>query len=282
MDPLIRFHLACSKHSINLSTPSSPSTQLSMRTINLSTSTFSSLQPSIALIKLLNEFHLFPLLPFEIRSKIWKLAVKAIPPRLIYFRPHPSNNPGLAHACYESRREVIISNLFWRCTSNSNLSRVNFSVMINYDTDLLYLDRRVIRSRNPDNNPIPTTILMDKNWLRPVRQLAINLRDTRAFLPFIWGPSSWHKGRDLWHILGGNCPDLMYLWIIDNGPFEEGYGGELIHDNHYQVNRSYQWNTVWAQMHQDLMIAKLEGVLSKKVFMRPMDMNKVGPLPLLM
>jgi hypothetical protein len=114
--------------------------------------------------------------------------------------------------------------------------------------------------------------------LRPVRQLAINLRDTRPFLPIIWGPSSWYKGCDLWKILGANCPDLQFLWIVDNGPFEEGYEGELVHDNNYQKNRSCEWNLMWSQMHQTLMIAKFEGVLSKGVFMRPMDMNKVHPL----
>lgn len=257
MDPVSRFQLACRKHSINLSTSSTSSSQLSL----------SSLQ----------EFHLFPKLPSEVRRKIWKLAIKALPPRLICIHPHPSNSPSLAYVCYEARNELAESKAFWLCIP-SILSPVQFSAMINYDTDLLYLDRRVRRSRNPDGNPIPTTLLLFRNWLRPVRQLAINLRDTRAFLPQIFGQVSWVKnGRilDLWSILGAHCPDLKYLWIVDNGPFEDGYEGELTPDNYWQANRSYAWNMMWQEMLQSLIKAQLAGVVPLKIFMRPMDMNKI-------
>jgi hypothetical protein len=146
MDPLSRFQFACSKHRINLSTSSAASSQL-----------------SIVSTKPPKEFPLFKLLPYEIRRKIWKLAIKNIQPRTICIHPHPSNNPSLAHACYESRMEIILSHFFWLCNSNHVLSRIKFRAMINYETDLLYLDRRVMRSRNPEGNPVPTTLLMFRN-----------------------------------------------------------------------------------------------------------------------
>lgn len=95
MDPLSRFQLACSKHSINLSTSSTSTSQF-----------------SIASTKPLDKFHLFKLLPYEIKRKIWKLAIKNIQVRTVYIHPHASNNPALAHACYESQVEIILSDFF--------------------------------------------------------------------------------------------------------------------------------------------------------------------------
>jgi hypothetical protein len=264
MDPASRFELACRKHSINLSSSSTPSSQLSLS------------------LKQLEEFHLFPKLPYEIRRKIWKLAIKALPPRVVHIHPHPTNNPGLAYVCFESRKEFSESKAFWLCAPNKHLARTQFRAMINYDADMLYLDRRVKYSKNPDGNPIPTTLLIFRHWLLPVRQLAINLRDTRAFLPQIFGQASWYKGRcdiNLWRILGANCPDLKFLWIVDNGPFEKGYDGELNHDNQWQLKRSTAWNMMWRNVHQSLMWAKYDGDIQWKLHMRPMDMNKMIPLP---
>lgn len=230
--------------------------------------------------KVLEEFHPFARLPPHIRRKIWNIAAHSVPGRTIHIHPHPSNNPGVAFACRESLQELYASNVFLYCRTDQILSRIQFNVLINPNTDLLYLDERVKNSKNPEKNPIPTSLLLYSSWLLPIRQLAINLKDTKAFLPGIFGPSSWYvKGPNLWRLLGKACPELEYLWIVDTGPFELGYDGELMPVNFpiQQLNRSFNWTKMWLEMHRSLNSAKMDGYI-RDVLMRPLDMNKVQPM----
>ncbi len=78
-------------------------------------------------------FHLFPLLPSELRLKIWRRAIRQVPPRLVsitpipgsvpenkiwdaancapncqsHFRPHRESPPALLSACRDARQEGL-------------------------------------------------------------------------------------------------------------------------------------------------------------------------------
>ena len=57
----------------------------------------------------LEEFHLFPKLPFELRSDIWRQSVATIEPRSVGLLPNVAGNtiPPILHACQEIRAEAL-------------------------------------------------------------------------------------------------------------------------------------------------------------------------------
>ncbi len=223
----------------------------------------------------LTSFHLFMALPYPIRRKIWKHAIQAIGARTVLVQPTNTNHPSLAACCFEARPEFLEEYFMYHSTQVGRMS--GFSMSINYNKDLLYINRSfVISPKVGGITPLNYTTLLYPKWLAPVKQLALNLKDMRVLLPQIWGEST-HGRATLWQILGKHCPDLVLLWIVDDEAADYFVEGELINDNVTQPNRSYRWHVRWFRMLQTLDIAKIRGTIRSDLVMKPMDANKIVP-----
>lgn len=151
----------------------------------------------------------------------------------------------------------------------------DFAISINYEKDLLYLNRRfVLNPKVSAVTPLIEARLVYSDWLKPVKQLALNLKDTLFLLPRAWGqvPTSRRQSDDLWTILGVHCPELRILFFVDYEMLETE--GGLVH-GHFQPHRTREWNARWAKFRLGLDSAKVRRIVRQDLVLRVLDANNV-------
>ncbi|KAH7419324.1 hypothetical protein BKA64DRAFT_650532 [Cadophora sp. MPI-SDFR-AT-0126] len=286
MDKVVLFQGACNKNGIRLSSPNprvrlpAPVTLSRRRAQYIVLSTHLSQSSSYAgnviphPVKL-TAFYFFKYLPLEIRKKIWKCAVKAISARTIRIQPYAISNVTLSAVNHEVRVVFLEEYVMLHSRQVGRMS--DFSMSINYNKDLLYLNRRfTLNPKTPAVTPLIETRLTYSDWLKPVKQLAINLKDTLFLLPRAWSqiPNSRRRSDDLWDILGEYCPELRLLFFVDYGII--GMEGGLV-NNHFQPHRPTEWKARWTRFRVGLNSAKVRKIVRQDLVLRVMDANHVVP-----
>lgn len=155
-------------------------------------------------------FHPFPKFPPELRLKVWKYAIIAIPPRVICLQPEVEEVvPGVLQTCTESREEA--KKTF--SIVESSQPTLSFAIYVNFAKDTVYLKGRFI---DPAKECYPSVVHgavhFYKGVMREVRVLAMNLMD-------MYHLTSAYRGgnRDLWEILHENCPKLDMIMLVIDG-----------------------------------------------------------------
>lgn len=159
-------------------------------------------------------------------------------------------------------------------------SQSGFSISINYSTDLLYLNRRfVLNPKLAFVTPLIEASLLYSDWLKPVKQLALNLKDTRFLMPRAWGYelNSGIRYSELWEMIGVHCPELRLLFLVDNEAADLGTKGDLVAGAVVQPNRPFAWSVRWAQFDLSLKAAKIRGIVRQDLVLKAMDADKVVP-----
>ncbi|PVH89619.1 hypothetical protein DL98DRAFT_564927 [Cadophora sp. DSE1049] len=286
MDTVVLFQGACNKNGIRLSSPNPsirltpPVTPSRRRPRGATPSNHSSQSSSLSGNRVprpvkLTTFHIFKQLPLDIREKIWRWAVKAIPARTIRIQPYTTSNVALSAVDREARAMFLEEYAMLHSRQVGRMS--GFSMSINYDKDLLYLNRRfVLHPKISAVTPLIETRLVYPNWLKPVKQLALNLKDTLFLLPRAWGqiPHSRARSDELWDILGVHCPELRLLFLVDYEML--GTEGGLV-NTQFQPHRPFEWNVRWAKFRMGLDSAKVRRIVHQDLVLKVMDANNVVP-----
>ncbi|KAK0125454.1 hypothetical protein ONS95_000532 [Cadophora gregata] len=289
MDKFILFPGACNKNgisfsslnfSIRLTPPVTPSRR---RPLDFTTFTPRSLGSSISgncytLPVALTDFPIFVYLPPDIRKKIWRWAVKALPARTVLIQPYAIFNFADAAVNHEARAVFLEEYSMLHSRQAGRMS--DFSMSINYQKDLLYLNRRfVLNPKIPTVTSLIEATLVYHDWLKPVKQLALNLKDTLFLLPRAWGQNPHLRGRttELWDILGNHCPELRLLFLVDYEKFETG---NKMFNTQSKPHRPCEWNVLWAKFRMGLDSAKIRKVVRQDMVLRLMDAYNVVPADL--
>ncbi|KAG4429007.1 hypothetical protein IFR05_015503, partial [Cadophora sp. M221] len=229
--------------------------------------------------KKLTEFMIFGHFPEEIRIMIWRGAVGGVGARMVLVQPFETSHPVLADVCFEAR-EVFLEE-FAMLHSRQGGRMSGFSISVNYNTDLLYLHRRfVLNPKHAFVTPLIETSVLYSDWLQPVKQLALNLKDTRFHMPRAWGghdqnPVTRHS--ELWEMIGVHCPEIRFLCLVDDEAADLGMNGDLVAAAVVQPNRPFAWSVRWAQFHLSLKAAKMRSIVRQDLVLKAMDADKVVP-----
>ncbi|KAH7342703.1 hypothetical protein BKA65DRAFT_552320 [Rhexocercosporidium sp. MPI-PUGE-AT-0058] len=229
-------------------------------------------------VKKLTEFPIFGRLPVGIRRTIWRWAMRAVAARTVLIQPYHTSHPELADVCMEAR--IVFLEEYGMRHSRQVGRMSGFSMSISYDKDLLYLNRRFsLNPKQPYVTPLHETAITYKDWLKPVQQLAINLKDTQFLMPRAWGYNLNTHIRDskLWEIISTHCPELRLLCIVDDEAVELGTQGDLLSGVGVQPNRSYAWNIRWFSFCMGLRAAKMRRLVRQDLVLKAMDADKVVP-----
>ncbi|KAL5328959.1 hypothetical protein ACEPPN_002468 [Leptodophora sp. 'Broadleaf-Isolate-01'] len=303
MDTILLFQGACSKNENNLSVPSNysgtPSIHLTppgtphkphpknftpsnLRLKNTPTATLGTFSTSFGNLKVeakkLTEFLIFGRFKKEFRTMIWRLAIRDIVARTVLVQPYNTNHPALADVCFEAREVFLEEYSMLHSRQGGRMS--GFSISINYSTDLLYLNRRfVLNPKLAFVTPLIEASLLYSDWLKPVKQLALNLKDTRFLMPRAWGYelNSGIRYSELWEMIGVHCPELRLLFLVDNEAADLGTKGDLVAGAVVQPNRPFAWSVRWAQFDLSLKAAKIRGIVRQDLVLKAMDADKVVP-----
>ncbi|KAH8672719.1 hypothetical protein BGZ60DRAFT_284443 [Tricladium varicosporioides] len=142
----------------------------------------------------------FPLLPFELRAKVWQYAIDNIDSRLVCLRPKVRGNriPSILHVSRDAREQAL--RRYQRCTANevdparSFLSgeplfypeyptAMVYNLFIDYEKDVLYLNHgdnllspfRYRSARLPMKLKMLNNQIYNLQWSK-VRRLALSTR----------------------------------------------------------------------------------------------------------
>jgi hypothetical protein len=211
----------------------------------------------------LDTFHHFPQLPYELREIIWAFAIH---PRLITW--HHSQAPPLLHTCHESRSFWLKKHKIehWRTNTFSHET-----LFIDYSSDILYFEGVMpgwkqwteipTKIATPTGHPLfwPSWIGKDDvgggKWLGEVQRLAISsevmLREFNFTPPPPPPPSFWvphfphAEMANPWARLNELCPELRELIVIFGG----GLSKDSVVEDWVEVGRRRvpvePWNWRW-------------------------------------
>ncbi|KAK6584839.1 hypothetical protein PZA11_003063 [Diplocarpon coronariae] len=228
----------------------------------------------------ITRFHLFSRLRPSVRRRVWRCAVEAIDPRTVAIQPTRTSAPALSRSCWEAR---ALFNDFYRILNSSQLGRMaDFTICVNYDKDLLYINRSFVRSskiHDPTKivTPFNYAISLYPDWLLPVKRLVLNLTDTRPVLPQVWGDPHSRRA-NLWVLLRQHCPELTHLGIVvGDGTVDYGVGVE---QTELQMRQSSVLQETWRKLQRSLWEAKLRGDVLDVLVIKPMDATKIEPVEL--
>ncbi|KAE9372295.1 hypothetical protein N431DRAFT_466557 [Stipitochalara longipes BDJ] len=161
-------------------------------------------------------FHPFPKFPPELRLKVWKNTILAIPPRVICLQPISNDGiPAVLQACRESRQEAKKTFTIVK----SGQPKLPFTLFINFENDTIYLNRNFKdKAKECFSSTVQTASHFYQDAMKEVRLLAMNLGNmhhlTTAYRD--------HGGeRDLWQMLHKNCLKLKSVLVIIDGPQKE-------------------------------------------------------------
>ncbi|CAL3966394.1 unnamed protein product [Diplocarpon coronariae] len=226
----------------------------------------------------ITRFHLFSRLRPSVRRRVWRCAVEAIDPRTVAIQPTRTSAPALSRSCWEAR---ALFNDFYRILNSSQLGRMaDFTICVNYDKDLLYINRSFVRSskiHDPTKivTPFNYAISLYPDWLLPVKRLVLNLTDTRPVLPQVWGDPHSRRA-NLWVLLRQHCPELTHLGIVvGDGTVDYGVGVE---QTELQMRQSSVLQETWRKLQRSLWEAKLRGDVLDVLVIKPMDATKIEPV----
>ncbi|XMA15398.1 hypothetical protein WAI453_008189 [Rhynchosporium graminicola] len=138
-----------------------------------------------------------------------------------------------------------------------------FAISINFEKDLLYLNRRFVR--NPNClivSSLNEASIIYPDWLAHVKQLGLKLTDTNPLAQGAWNliMSPGSQRPDLWKLLGEKCPQLRLLSIVDD-ELEWFRKCDLTKGDIVQPNRDWLWNSRWELLSLGLKNAKINRIV---------------------